>query len=114
VQLARLPAEESRRRDDLRLPISGSLDDPQFSIAGLVFKAIVNLVGKALTAPFALLGSMFGGGGAVLPRIRARPARRSPPRRRKVATLAKALTDRPALRTRNHGPSGPGERHRVD
>lgn len=84
---------------DLRLPISGSLDDPQFSVAGLVFKAIVNLVGKALTAPFALLGSVFGGG-EELSYVEFAPGRAtfSPEAEEKVATLANALTDRPALR----------------
>mgnify|MGYP006181910487 CR=1 FL=1 len=47
---------------DINLPISGSLSDPQFSIGGLVVKVIVNLIVKAATSPFALLGSMFGGG----------------------------------------------------
>ena len=47
---------------DINLPISGSLNDPEFSVGGLVIKVIVNLLGKALTSPFALIGSMFGGG----------------------------------------------------
>ncbi|MBV5350251.1 hypothetical protein JZU71_03695, partial [bacterium] len=47
---------------DINLPISGSLSDPQFSVGGLVVKVIVNLLVKAVTSPFALLGSMFGGG----------------------------------------------------
>jgi Domain of Unknown Function (DUF748) len=45
---------------DINLPISGSLNDPQFSVGGIIFKVIVNLITKALTAPFSL---MFGGGG---------------------------------------------------
>lgn len=44
---------------DINLPISGSLDDPQFSIGGIVVRVIVNLIGKAITSPFALLGSLF-------------------------------------------------------
>jgi hypothetical protein len=39
---------------DINLPIAGSLDDPQFSIGGLVVKVIVNLLVKAVTSPFAL------------------------------------------------------------
>lgn len=45
---------------DLSLPISGNVDDPQFSIAPIVWKAFVNLITKALTAPFSLLGAVFG------------------------------------------------------
>jgi hypothetical protein len=47
---------------DVNLPISGSLDDPQFSVIGIVFQVIGNLIVKAITAPFALLGAAFGGG----------------------------------------------------
>lgn len=48
---------------DLDLPISGSINDPQFSIGGIVWKAITNLIVKAVTAPFSLLASAFGDGG---------------------------------------------------
>ena len=47
---------------DLDLPISGSLDDPKFSIGGLIIvQIIVNLITKIVTAPFALLGALAGG-----------------------------------------------------
>ncbi|WP_332675019.1 DUF748 domain-containing protein [Aromatoleum sp.] len=108
VQLAVSLLKNREGEIDLRLPISGSLDDPQFSIAGLVFKAIVNLVGKALTAPFALLGSMFGGG-EELSYLEFAPGRASfpPTAEEKLATLAKALTDRPALRLEITGQADP-------
>ena len=41
---------------DVNLPVSGSLNDPQFSVGGLVWKLFLNLIGKALTAPFSLFG----------------------------------------------------------
>ena len=47
---------------DLNLPISGSLNDPQFSIGPVIWKIVVNLVAKALTSPFSLLANAFGGG----------------------------------------------------
>ena len=62
VLLAVALLKNGRGEINLDLPVSGTLDDPQFSIGGLVFQAIMNLLGKAITAPFALLGSMFGGG----------------------------------------------------
>ena len=46
---------------DLDLPISGSLNDPQFSLGGVILKVIGNLVMKAVTAPFSLLAGIFGG-----------------------------------------------------
>ena len=59
---------------DLDLPVSGSINDPQFSLGGVIWKVIGNLIVKAVTAPFALLASAFGGGGAraVAGRVRAR------------------------------------------
>ena len=55
----------------LDLPVTGSIDDPKFSIWGVVWKIVVNLLVKAATSPFALLGAIFGGGrGAFVPRVR--------------------------------------------
>lgn len=39
---------------DVNLPVSGSLNDPEFSVGGLVWKLVLNLIGKALTSPFSL------------------------------------------------------------
>ena len=54
---------------DIKLPISGSLDDPHFSIGGIVIQALINLLVKIVTAPFALLGSLGGGGEQLAQRI---------------------------------------------
>jgi uncharacterized protein involved in outer membrane biogenesis len=84
---------------DINLPISGSLSDPQFSIGGIVVKVIVNLIVKAVTSPFALLGSLFGSE-ADLDHVAFEPglATLSDTARGKLDTLGKALTDRPALK----------------
>jgi len=47
---------------DINLPVSGSLNDPQFSIGGIIVRVIINLLTKAITAPFSLLAAAFGGG----------------------------------------------------
>jgi uncharacterized protein involved in outer membrane biogenesis len=87
---------------DVNLPISGSLDDPKFSIGGLIIRVIVNLITKAITAPFALLGNLVGGGadGAELSYVQFDPGRAvlTPPAQDKLATLEKGLNDRPALK----------------
>ena len=44
---------------DINLPVTGNVDDPQFAIGSIVWKAFVNLITKAVTAPFSLLGAMF-------------------------------------------------------
>lgn len=84
---------------DINLPISGSLNDPEFSMGGLVVKVIVNLLVKAVTSPFALLGSAFGGG-EELSNVDFDSGRAAitPPAQQRLESLAKALIDRPALR----------------
>ncbi len=47
---------------NLDLPVTGSLDDPKFSIGKIILKILVNLLEKAATSPFALLGAVFGHG----------------------------------------------------
>ncbi len=47
---------------DLDLPVTGSLDDPKFRLGPIIWKAVLNLLTKIATAPFALLGHLFGGG----------------------------------------------------
>ena len=51
--------EDSNGVIDINLPVSGNVDDPQFSIGSIVWKAFVNLITKAVTAPFSLLGAIF-------------------------------------------------------
>jgi hypothetical protein len=46
----------------LDLPIAGNLDDPKFRIGPIVWQVLKNTLEKIVTAPFALLGSLFGGG----------------------------------------------------
>ena len=46
---------------DLDLPVSGSLDDPKFSVWKVVWKILGQLVVKAVTSPFKLFGAIFGG-----------------------------------------------------
>lgn len=84
---------------DINLPVAGSLDDPQFSVGGVILKAIGNVIAKAVTKPFALLGSLFGGGDQELSSIELEPGRFSipPAGESKLASLATALAERPAL-----------------
>ncbi len=47
---------------NLDIPVTGTLDDPQFRLGPIIWKVFVNILEKAVTAPFALLGALFGGG----------------------------------------------------
>jgi hypothetical protein len=84
---------------DLNLPVSGSLDDPKFQLGPLIGKLLVNILEKAVTAPFALLGSLFGAG-PDLQFIEFQPGVSSldPAAADKVKTVAKALIERPQLK----------------
>jgi uncharacterized protein involved in outer membrane biogenesis len=46
---------------DLDVPVKGTLDDPKFRIGPIVWQIIKNILVKAVTAPFRLLGSLFKG-----------------------------------------------------
>ncbi len=99
VLLAVALLKDSRGVIDIRLPISGSLDDPHFSIGGLIVRVIVNLITKAVTAPFALLGAIFGGGEelSTIP-FAYGSAELAADAQKRVDTLGKALADRPGLK----------------
>jgi len=98
VQLAVALLKNRNGEIDVNLPIAGSLDDPEFSMGGLIIKVIVNLFVKAVTSPFALIGSMFGGG-EDLGYLEFASGRHAidAAGEAKLKNLAKALNDRPAL-----------------
>ena len=85
---------------DINLPVSGSLNDPQFRLAPIVFKLIVNLVAKAITSPFSLLASAMDGGGEALSQVSFAlgSARLSPEATSGLDKVASALLARPALK----------------
>ena len=60
LDLAIALLEDSNGVIDLNIPVSGNVDDPKFSVGPIVWKAFVNLITKAITAPFSLLGAIFG------------------------------------------------------
>jgi len=47
---------------DLNVPLSGDLNDPEFSFSVAFFEVLGNLIMKVITSPFKVLGAMFGGG----------------------------------------------------
>ncbi len=61
VTLAIALLKDSSNEIHLNIPISGDLNDPDFSIGGVILTVLKNLLVKAATSPFALLGSMLGG-----------------------------------------------------
>lgn len=101
VRLAVALLKNSRGEIDVRVPVSGSLDDPQFSLGGVILRAFANLIVRAVTAPFSLLANAFGGsGGEELGYIEFDPgtAAISQASMARIDKLATALKDRPALK----------------
>jgi hypothetical protein len=99
VKLAIALLKDMKGQIKLDIPVTGSLDDPKFSVWRIVLKVIVNLLTKAATSPFALIGALFGGG-EDLGYIEFHYGMDvlTEGNLKKIDTLAKALQDRPSLR----------------
>ena len=83
---------------DIDLPVEGDVNDPEFRIGGVIWKAFTSLITKIVTAPFALLGNLVGGGedfGQF--EFLAGRADLTPPELEKVVKLGEALQQRPQL-----------------
>ena len=99
LDLAIALLQDSNGVIDLNLPVSGSLDDPQFSYGRIVWKAIVNVLTKLVTAPFRALGSLLGISSDKLQSVAFDPgsAVLLPPEQEKLKSVAQAMGKRPAL-----------------
>jgi uncharacterized protein involved in outer membrane biogenesis len=100
LDLAIALLQDADGRINIGLPISGDLNDPQFSIGPIVWKLFANLITKAVTSPFLALGHMFGGNFEHFDAVEFAPgsAELSPPEKEKLLKLAEALKDRPQLK----------------
>jgi hypothetical protein len=84
---------------DIELPVRGSLDDPSFRLAPIIWQAFVNLLTKVVTAPFAALGALFGGGEELAyVDFAAGSAELKASETAKLGKLASALAQRPQLK----------------
>jgi hypothetical protein len=84
---------------DLDLPVAGTLDDPKFKLGAVIWQVFVHILEKAVTAPFALLGSLFGGGPDIqFIDFKPGSADLDQAASDKAKTIAKALVERPQLK----------------
>jgi hypothetical protein len=106
LQLAIAILKDSDGRIDLGLPISGNIDDPQFSYGAIIGKAIGALLTKIVTAPFRALGGLLGISGEKLEAIDFDPGsdKLLPPEREKLRQVAQLLVKRPQLNLSVPGP----------
>jgi hypothetical protein len=84
---------------DLDVPVRGDVNDPEFKYGTVVRKALVNLLTKIVTSPFALLGKLVGAEADELDYLAFEPGRAdlSPPELEKAGKIAEALGLRPQL-----------------
>lgn len=99
LDLAIALLEDSDGVIDLDLPISGSLDDPKFSYGKIIWKAVVNVLTKIVTAPFRALGGLLGISADKLEAIEFDFGENqlSPPEQEKLKNIGQALAKRPTL-----------------
>ena len=114
IKLAIALLKDRQGKIDLDIPLSGQTDDPEFSIGGIILKVLGNLIVKAVTAPFALLGAVFGGG-EELGYVEFLPGETDldEEARKKLETLARALYDRPLLKLEITGHVNPEQDGRA-
>ncbi|MBV5324243.1 MAG: hypothetical protein J0626_02665, partial [Rhodospirillaceae bacterium] len=99
LELALAILKDSNGRIDLGVPVSGDLNDPQFSYGAVVWKAIGNIMSKIVSSPFRALGSLFGFSGDALEAINfdAGSATLLPPEREKLKQVAQILAKKTQL-----------------
>ncbi|KVH65954.1 DUF748 domain-containing protein [Burkholderia cepacia] len=100
VKLAISLLKNTRGQIDVNLPVSGSLSNPEFSVGGLIWRAVLNLIAKAVTSPFSLLAHAFGSGGEDLGYVEFAPGsyRLDDAQQKKLDTVVKMLTEKPSIR----------------
>ncbi len=100
VRLAISLLKNSRGEIDVNLPVSGSLSNPEFSVGGLIWHAVLNLLQKAVTAPFSLIANAFGGSGEELGYVEFEPgsAKLTDADNKKLDTIVKALADKTSVK----------------
>ncbi|MFJ3469740.1 DUF748 domain-containing protein [Pseudomonas sp. NPDC090201] len=92
----------------IELPVTGDLNNPQFSVMPIVWQTLRNLIVKAAAAPFKLIGGLISGGGSEdlgTVAFAAGSDELSPEAQASLDKLAQALQKRPTLRLEIEGTS---------
>ncbi|UVJ44743.1 DUF748 domain-containing protein [Pseudomonas sp. LS1212] len=108
IRLAVALLKDTQGRISIELPVSGDLNDPQFSVMPIVWQTLRNLVLRAAQAPFKFIGGLVSGGGAEdlsTVSFAAGSSELSGDAQGALNKLAAALKERPALRLEIEGTS---------
>ncbi len=106
IRLAIALLKDSDGKITIELPVTGDLNNPQFSVMPIVWQTLRNLVVRAATAPFKFIGGLVTGGGSEdLGNVSFGPGSSELNKDAEGAlnTLANALKERPALRLEIEG-----------
>ncbi|MCB2256518.1 DUF748 domain-containing protein [Pseudomonas chlororaphis] len=90
----------------IELPVTGDLNNPQFSVMPIVWQTLRNLIVKAAAAPFKLIGGLIAGGGSEdLGSVSFAPgsSELNQDAQAALVKLSNALKERPALRLEIEG-----------
>ncbi|MDO9271097.1 MAG: DUF748 domain-containing protein [Methylobacter sp.] len=99
LKLAVALIKDSDGKIRIDIPITGSLEDPKFSVTHLIVDALVNAISKVITSPFRSLASIIGSDEDLS--IISFPAGSSELNKQEISKLedlAKALKTRPVLK----------------
>ena len=103
--------KDRKGRIEIDLPIRGDLKDPDFKYGKVVVSTLLNILGKLVTSPFALMGKLIPGGGDAeeLQYLEFDPgaAMPLPAELKKVEAITKGLEERPGLRLEITGTADP-------
>ncbi|KAF0866891.1 DUF748 domain-containing protein [Pseudomonas sp. LD120] len=108
IRLAVALLKDADGKISIELPISGDLNNPQFSVMPIVWQTLRNLVLRAAQAPFKFIGGLVSGGSSQdLSSVSFAPGSSdlSKDSESALSTLAKALKERPTLRLEIEGTS---------
>ncbi len=108
IRLAVALLKDTDGKISIELPISGDLNNPQFSVMPIVWQTLRNLVLRAAQAPFKFIGGLISGGGSEdLGSVSFTPgsSELSKESESSLTNLAKALQERPTLRLEIEGTS---------
>ena len=99
VRLAVALLKDTNGNIDLSLPVSGNLEDPQFSVMPIVWQTLRNLLLRATQAPFKFIAGLASGDDQDLSQVSFAPGQKELDGSAQSAldTLASALQERPAL-----------------
>ncbi|MEJ5907547.1 DUF748 domain-containing protein [Pseudomonas kermanshahensis] len=108
IRLAVALLKDTEGKISIELPVTGDLNNPQFSVMPIVWQSLRNLVLRAAQAPFKFIGGLIAGGGSEdLGTVAFAPgsSELTGDAQSSLDKLASALKERPELRLEIEGTS---------